>query len=236
MNRISLLMRVPVQEGGSWTYGRAVLLAVMFAAVVLEGTLPVRHQNWADHAVACLVYPFAIFVLFHWLWVLDPGKFPEEPGPDWEAIELEREREAQREWDAKSYREQCWLYYPPPALLLLLPILFILYRCMVPAVIPASGPSLVLASNDGPLGIMSSRWMSEAIREGPGAAKWQDTWWLGSDDGSVPISISYLIAWLLYHPEFLIPLCLLTWCAFLGWVIYYRPRRRRKAARRDRYD
>ena len=56
-------------------------------------------------------------------------------------------------------------------------------------------------SNDGPLGIMHSAWLSEAT---PGGQIWMDIYWLGGPGAEVPISISYIFLWLCNNPGFIV--------------------------------
>lgn len=61
-------------------------------------------------------------------------------------------------------------------------------------------PSLVLFSNDGPYGVMQSAWLGDSIKEGPGTPMWMDTYWLGQNNGSIPVSFTYIFFWFCNNP------------------------------------
>lgn len=143
-----------------------------------------------------------------------------EPKVDWEAIQRKYEERIQLEWEGYSFTKKNWLYYPPFLFILLLPITLHLLNVYV----KVEG-SWVLHSNDGPLGVANSAWLSGPAKEGLGAAVWFDTWWLGCDGGSVPFNSGWMLFSSLMNPQYVIPAFVLCW--FIGWVLffYWRPRK-----------
>lgn len=79
----------------------------------------------------------------------------------------------------------------------------------------------VMFSNDGPLGVMNSKW----VREGylPGEPLWNDSWWLGASHGVTPISFTTIIFYLLNNPLILLTVILSSiWLTFF-YFYYYAP-------------
>ena len=57
---------------------------------------------------------------------------------------------------------------------------------------------------------MESAWLKTPTVEGPGSPMWLDLYWLGQSGGSIPISITYIMLWCLYHPIYtLVSICVL---------------------------
>jgi len=60
-------------------------------------------------------------------------------------------------------------------------------------------PKLAMFSNDGPVGIMHSAWMQDAV---PGGTGWMDSYWIGGPGFDFPITISYIVLWCCNNPNF----------------------------------
>jgi hypothetical protein len=113
----------------------------------------------------------------------------------------------------KLSAKERWLYcYLPTTILWSLPFVALVYLFG-----EGCDPNKALFSNDGPVGVMSSKWMQDCYY--PGGPIWMDTYWLGQGEERKAISITPAIYWLCLHPVVFIPLLLVGTIACLVVII-----------------
>jgi hypothetical protein len=123
-------------------------------------------------------------------------------------------KEERKEFGKASFKNKFWLWYAPQIVLWSLLPLALLYLFY-----PLLHPDITLFSNDGPLGVMNSRWMREGYP--PGQPMWNDSWWLGAGAERSPIMITNTFYWVSQNP-FLVLAILMS----VTYYIYHALRNR----------
>lgn len=123
-----------------------------------------------------------------------------------------KSKEEEEEYNALSDNDKIVYHYIPLIILLLLPVGAFLYLFG-----EGFQSGKVMFSNDGPLGVMKSAWVRDGYK--PGAPMWNDSWWLGANHGTTPISFTTVIFWLFNNPAIFLTV---IFCIIWILAFYFR--------------